>query len=561
MFSNNKCFLVTFLSTILLRSFRFSNCRVFGNNRHNLLPVSNKTASIDLDNQQNQYHGRKQADQSNLTQYVLEGVFFGGSSQSGIMFDLIALQNMTIVNLDIHTTFQSQDVVQIWSRSESWETQHESSDGWFMTGCSAIVGAGYGSITSIDPDAISWLHLVENKTVGIYVTLVFPGDWMQYTESYLFGADSFTGALFMENEHVQILVGAGKTYPFGLGTFYDRVPNINLYYFVGLHERNEPVTSTNACPPPSQDPTYYPTRAETLVPSWLPTYVPSESPTNLHSSTPSRAHSQRPSLTLSHRPTVISEGPTIIPSKMSSNSPSIISSNSPSQVSSLMPSVFISSSPTLFKSREPSRMHSSLPSFRSYFPSPYPTVLPSQTPSNVLSEFPSKMFSEHPSKVFSEFPSKMITQSPSELPSELPSQLPTISKSFSPSGKPSVLYSSFPTITPTSDSQDLVTTPPSSVHIIQSFMPSKQNAVPVNEPLPIQIEGTSQPTSIYPSFGASIIFSDQPTLLQLSEEPSEFPSLEEVYIDPYLIAALSASSAGKFILELQLHNDLLFFKY
>lgn len=546
MFSNNKCVLVTFLSTILLGLFRFCNCRVFGNNRHNLLPVSNKTASIALDNQQNQYHGRKQADQSNLTQYVLEGVFFGGSSQSGIMFDLIALQNMTIVNLDIHTSFQSQDVVQIWSRSESWETQHESSDGWFMAGCSAIVGAGYGSITSIDPDTISWLHLVENRTVGIYVTLVFPGDWMQYTDSNLFGADSSTGALFMENEHVQVLVGAGKTYPFGLGTFYDRVPNINLYYFVGLHERGEPVSSTNACPPPSQDPTYYPTRAETLVPSWLPTHVPSESPTNLHSSTPSRAHSQRPSLTLSHRPTVISERPTIKPSKMLSNSPSIISSNSPSQVLSLMPSVFISSSPTLFKSHEPSRVYSSLPSFRSYIPSSYPIALPSQTPSDMLSEFPSNMFSEHPSKTFSEFPSKMITQLPSESSSELPSQLPTISKSFSPSRKPSLLHSSFPTITPTSDSQDLVTTPPSSFHITQSYIPSEQNSILVNEPLPVQNEGTSQPTSIYPSFGASIIFSEQPTLLQLSQEPSEVPTLEGVFIDSYLIAALGASSAGKF---------------
>ena len=387
----------------------------------------------------------------------LSTLFLGGSAQAGIMFDIVSLTtntqgDLTITDVHLHTTSNSQDSIEIWTKDGSFVGYEYDPESWYMVGCGEVIGAGYGEPTEVPSESMDWIWVAPGAIKAIYTTFTYGGAYMQYTDASGVNFGLETGEVFKADANLQILVGAGKTYYFGPATYSNRIWNGTLKYVLGAPARRPPFSPplNNNCRPsmaPSIAPSIRPSYSQS--PTIRPSTLPSESPTIF----PSWIPSEKPSLYPTPSPTVIpSSTPSLRGSLQPTHSPSYVPSLTPTERPSILGSITPTSSPTLF----PTTITSSGPSStQSYMPSPSPSAMPSYGPSPVPSISPSDVPSTMPTKIPSNKPSNMPSHAPTNMPTrelkiELgrPTPSPTLTSSDGPSRSPTFNPSSTPTIQP-----------------------------------------------------------------------------------------------------------------
>ena len=102
----------------------------------------------------------------------LETIILGGSAQSGAMFDVVAKKDITITGLEIHTSSEVNEYLEVWTKDGTWQGFHMEAAYWYMVSCQPIVGAGYGAFTEIPSENLDWIYVKGSNVKAIYTTLV-----------------------------------------------------------------------------------------------------------------------------------------------------------------------------------------------------------------------------------------------------------------------------------------------------------------------------------------------------------------------------------------------------
>ena len=102
----------------------------------------------------------------------LETIILGGSAQSGAMFDVVAKKDITITGLEIHTSSEVNEYLEVWTKDGTWQGFHMEPAYWYMVSCQPIVGAGYGTFTEIPSENLDWIYVKGSNVKAIYTTLV-----------------------------------------------------------------------------------------------------------------------------------------------------------------------------------------------------------------------------------------------------------------------------------------------------------------------------------------------------------------------------------------------------
>ena len=155
----------------------------------------------------------------------LTSTFAGGNGQAGNMFDVVALNDVTIDGMDIHIGGTSSETVEIYTKSGSYVGFTGSAAAWTLIGTVTVTGQGLGNPTPLPAGSFTPVTVNAGNTQAFYVTLTTSTN-IDYTNG------TNLGGVFASNSDIQILEGVGNSYPFG-GTFSPRVWNGTLRYNSG----------------------------------------------------------------------------------------------------------------------------------------------------------------------------------------------------------------------------------------------------------------------------------------------------------------------------------------
>ena len=119
--------------------------------------------------------------------------------------------------------------VEVWTRPGTWQGFENASTGWTLVSSNlGVAGAGAGNATPLD---VTDFVLPGLSTTALYVTTV--NSTLNYTDG------TAVGNVAAANSDLQILEGAGKSYPFR-STFTPRIWNGTIFY----DQVGPPVTAT-----------------------------------------------------------------------------------------------------------------------------------------------------------------------------------------------------------------------------------------------------------------------------------------------------------------------------
>lgn len=154
----------------------------------------------------------------------LTTTFASNNGQSGNMFDVVALSDVTINDLDVNLDPGSWTVeVYVVTAGTTFVGNETNAGAWTLVGTASVTSAGTNVATNL---GLSLGYTVTTgSTQGFYVT-VNNGSGMNYTNG------TTLGAVFASDANMQILEGVGKSYPFG-STFTPRVWNGTIHYTTG----------------------------------------------------------------------------------------------------------------------------------------------------------------------------------------------------------------------------------------------------------------------------------------------------------------------------------------
>jgi hypothetical protein len=142
-------------------------------------------------------------------------IFASNNQYDGNMFDVKALNDITITSFDVNIDESSQ-VMEVWYRPDSYVGHETSSDGWTLLGTAFITGLGLDVPT---PLPIGGLSIPAGQTYGIYVTSLSEGI-IRYTN-----ADGTNQ--FYSNSDMEITLGTGGAY---FSVTLERVWNGCIHY-------------------------------------------------------------------------------------------------------------------------------------------------------------------------------------------------------------------------------------------------------------------------------------------------------------------------------------------
>ena len=157
------------------------------------------------------------------TTETLETTFAGGNGLDGAMFDIVAINDVTINSFDVNLDTGITDDVEVYYKSGTWVGFEEDAASWTLLGTANVTSAGDGLPTPLNLSLGQ--AIAAGDTGAFYVTTTSGG--MNYTDG------TATGAVFASDDNIEFLEGAGKSYPFGASTFDPRVFNGNIIYDVG----------------------------------------------------------------------------------------------------------------------------------------------------------------------------------------------------------------------------------------------------------------------------------------------------------------------------------------
>ncbi len=150
----------------------------------------------------------------------LTTTFVGGNSLAGSMFDLEAINNLTIDSFDVNMATGNTADIEVYFKTGTWVGSESNPAAWSLVGTATnITSAGVGLPTPLNLDL--GINVAAGDRVAFYVT--------RTTGSLTYTNGTTVGALFASDSNLQMFEGAGKGYPFG-STFQPRNFNGNIIY-------------------------------------------------------------------------------------------------------------------------------------------------------------------------------------------------------------------------------------------------------------------------------------------------------------------------------------------
>ncbi len=127
----------------------------------------------------------------------------GGNNANGNMFDVTAVNALTITGLDWHFNSNTTSTVEVWYRAGSFVGFENSNAGWILALTSTVTPLGTGTLSSV-PGNFS-IAIGAGQTFGIYVT-VNGGSGINYTNG------TGLGNLYSSSADLQLFEGKGGAY-------------------------------------------------------------------------------------------------------------------------------------------------------------------------------------------------------------------------------------------------------------------------------------------------------------------------------------------------------------
>jgi subtilisin-like proprotein convertase family protein len=158
------------------------------------------------------------------TMETLTTTFAGGNGLDGAMFDVMAINDLTIDSFDVNLPTGADNDFEVYYKTGTWVGFNTDPSAWTLVATlTGIVSAGAGLPTSLDLDL--GIVVPAGDRVAFYVTTTDNG-----TLSYTNGTT--TGNLFASDANLEFYEGRGMDYPF-TGGFEPRVFNGNILYTTG----------------------------------------------------------------------------------------------------------------------------------------------------------------------------------------------------------------------------------------------------------------------------------------------------------------------------------------
>ena len=150
----------------------------------------------------------------------LTTTFAGGNSLAGSMFDLEAINDLTIDSFDVNMATGETANIEVYYKTGTWVGSQSTPGDWALVGTATnITSAGVGLPTPLNLDL--GITVAGGDRVAFYIT--------RTTGSLTYTNGTTVGALFASDANLQMFEGAGKGYPFG-STFQPRNFNGNIVY-------------------------------------------------------------------------------------------------------------------------------------------------------------------------------------------------------------------------------------------------------------------------------------------------------------------------------------------
>ncbi|HBL78906.1 MAG TPA: subtilisin, partial [Aequorivita sp.] len=153
---------------------------------------------------------------------TLTTTFAGGNGLDGAMFDVVAVNDLTIDSFDVNLDTGITDDIEVYFKTGTWVGSNTDPSAWTLLATANVTSAGDGLPTPLNLDL--GVAVAPGERVAFYVTTINGG--MNYTNG------TTTGNLFASDANLEFYEGRGMSYPF-TGGFEPRVFNGNIHYTTG----------------------------------------------------------------------------------------------------------------------------------------------------------------------------------------------------------------------------------------------------------------------------------------------------------------------------------------
>src|SRR5436853_5103671 len=154
----------------------------------------------------------------------LMSTFAGGNNHRGNMFDITAINDVTIASVDAHPMANTNYA--IYYKAGTFAGSENDSTVWTLVGqATGVVAQPFGTPTPL-PIAIN-ITIPAGQTYGWYVTSTDVLVAQNYTNG------TAQGNVFASDANIQFLEGVGLEYPFSGAPFTPRVWNGWIHYCLG----------------------------------------------------------------------------------------------------------------------------------------------------------------------------------------------------------------------------------------------------------------------------------------------------------------------------------------
>lgn len=161
-------------------------------------------------------------DAASSTSGSLQTTFAGGNGSNGNMFDIVALNNVTITSFDANLD-GGDNIVHIYYKTGTYVGSETNASAWTLIGTTTVTSGGNGSGTPV-PIAVN-ISIPSGQTFAFYVH-------SELGNAYTNGSSA--GSIYVQDANIQILEGCGKGAPlFTGGTYTPRVFNGIVHYSYG----------------------------------------------------------------------------------------------------------------------------------------------------------------------------------------------------------------------------------------------------------------------------------------------------------------------------------------
>ena len=221
------------------------------------------------------------------------------------MFDLVAINDVTITSFDVVSQATSTTLFEVYTKVDSYTGFATSATAWTLLGSESVAGLGVGNRVALSPNQFNFVKVSKEDTQGFYVTMTSTTVGVSYT------VGNNIGAIYVGDDNLQFLQGSGIAYPFVV-EFKPRIFNGAINYLVDAVETNEPTTSPSIKPSAvvTGEPTASPSIKPTATVTGEPSATPSIEATAEITGEPTASPSIKPTAEITGEPTA---SPSITP--------------------------------------------------------------------------------------------------------------------------------------------------------------------------------------------------------------------------------------------------------